>query len=117
MTGEENATFVWAQSFGTGELDDRNKDCLRRGGGRYPGVPLEVDLDAVENPADIIIPKADLLRQVMRADGSLHYQRHQGPGRVPLVDAGGNAIFEFPADGPDLVISLQGLRRRLDRIP
>ena len=116
LTGEEKATFVSAQSFGTGELDDRTMTCLRRGGGRYPGVPLEVDLDAVENPDDIIIPKADILRKVMRADGSLHYQRRQGPGHVPVVDAGGNAIFDFPADGPDLVISPQRLVRHLDNI-
>ena len=113
MTGEEKATFVSAQSFGTGELDDRTMTCLRRGGGRYPGVPLEVDLDAVENPDDIIIPKADILRKVMRADGSLHYQRRQGPGDIPVVDAGGNALFEFPA-GPDLVISLKELKEDLD---
>ena len=116
MTGEENATFVWAQSFGTGELDDRTEDCLRSGGGRYPGVPLEVDLDAVENPDDIIIPKADILRKVMRADGSLHYQRRQGPGDIPVVDATGNAIFDFPADGPDLFISPQRLKGKLDDI-
>ena len=50
----------------------------------------------------------------MRADGSLHYQRRQGPGIVPVEDALGNPMFDFPAGGPDLVISLQTLKRKLN---
>lgn len=60
-----------------------------------------------------MIPKADLLRKVMRVDGTLHYQR-QGPGHAPMVDAAGNPVFDFPAAGPDLVISLQSLKDELD---
>ena len=113
MTDGQHATFVSAQSFGTGELDDATKTCLRNGGGHYPGVPNAVSLDAVLNPNDIVIPKADLLRKVMRADGTLHYQR-QGPAHAPgPVLVGGNPVFDFPAAGPDLVISLQRLRTAL----
>lgn len=108
----QQATFVSAQSFGTGELDDASITCLRNGGGHYPGVPVDVPLDSVQNPADIVIPKADLLRKVMRQDGTLRYQR-QGTGNTPIVDAVGNPVFDFPAAGPDLVISLVTIRDKL----
>lgn len=114
LTDGQHATFLSAQSFGTGELDDDTKTCLRNGGGHYPGVPAGVSLDVVQNPANVVVPKADILRKVMRADGSLHYQRRQGPGNIPVVDAMGSPVFDFPADGPDLVISLQRLKLILD---
>ena len=109
----ERVAFVPTQSFGTRELSDETITCLRNGGGHYPGVPNNISFDAAAHPADIVIPKANILQRVMRQDNSLHYQR-RGPGNAPVSDSQGRPVFDVTVNGPDLVISVQTLRDRLD---
>lgn len=67
------------------ELDDVR---LRNGVGYYLGVPENISSETVQNPSDLMIPKADLLRKVMRRDSTLQYQR-RGGGDRPLFDNSG----------------------------
>lgn len=106
------ANLVTAQSFGTADLHPATIESLADDHGHLPGVPAH-QLVHQDPPVNIVVPRAELLRNVVDEHGNPVSVPQVGADGNPVLDANGHPTFLVP-QGDDLVVNLFNLRRLLN---